>query len=332
MIFFRDPQILFLIPFIILIFLLNRKKSQGVGLKFSEGELLDNLKPSLKIRLGTKLVYLKLVAFILIIFALARPQFPIAESKIEREGVDIALLLDSSTSMLAEDFTIKGQRLARIEVIKDVVKKFIEGRHDDRIGVVTFAARAYTVSPLTLDYGWVSQNLERIHAGMIEDGTAIGTGLATALKRLKDTKAKSKIVILLTDGRNNTGNISPLTAAEAAKALNIKVYTIGAGSKGLVPYPVQDIFGSKSYQMLKVDLDEESLQKIADITGGKYYRATDTESLKKIYQDIDRLERTPIEEKGYMEYRELFILFLLPGVILLFIEILLSNTVFRKIP
>jgi Ca-activated chloride channel family protein len=266
------------------------------------------------------------------ILGLARPQSPVADSKIQSEGIDIVLAIDCSTSMLAEDFMLQGKRQNRIEVVKNVVRDFIKGRKNDRIGLVVFAARAYSVCPLTLDYGWLLNNLERIKTGMIEDGTAIGSGLATSLNRLRGTKAKSKVVILLTDGRNNTGKTSPLTAAEAAKALQVKVYTIGAGARGLVPYPVKDFFGNTVYQPMQIDIDEDTLTKIASQTQAKYFRATDTESLKGIYREIDHLEKTPIEEKGYLEYRELFPLFLLAALALLFLEIILGNTYFRKIP
>jgi Ca-activated chloride channel family protein len=185
---------------------------------------------------------------------------------------------------------------------------------------------------LTVDYSWLLTNLQRISSGMLEDGTAIGSGIAASLNRLKNSKAKSKIIILLTDGRNNMGKISPLTAAEAAKALKVKIYTIGAGSKGPVPYPVRDFFGNKVYQQIEADLDEDTLSKIASITQAKYYRATDTEALRNIYSEIDRLEKTPMQEKGFQEYKELFPLFLIPGLFLLFLEIILVNTAFRKIP
>ncbi|MDD5691502.1 MAG: VWA domain-containing protein, partial [Candidatus Omnitrophica bacterium] len=240
--------------------------------------------------------------------------------------------IDCSTSMLAEDFRLGGQRQNRIEVVKSVVKDFIMGRKNDRIAIVAFASRAYTVCPLTLDYGWLLDNLERVKTGLVEDGTAIGSGIATSLNRLKDAKAKSKVVILLTDGRNNTGKISPLTAAEAAKALKIKVYTIGAGSKGPVPYPVKDFFGNTVYQPVQIDIDEDTLIKIAEMTGAKYFRATDTESLRKIYKEIDSLEKTDIEESGYLEYNELFNVFLILALVFLLSDIVLSNTVLRKIP
>jgi Ca-activated chloride channel family protein len=176
------------------------------------------------------------------------------------------------------------------------------------------------------------QNLERLKTGIIEDGTAIGSGIAASLNRLRGTTAKSKVVILLTDGRNNIGEISPLTAAEAAKAIRVKVYTIGAGAKGPVPYPVKDFFGNTVYQPMQIDIDEDTLMKIAEITGAKYFRATDTESLKAIYREIDRLEKSPIEDKGYLQYNELFGLFLIPGLFILFLEIILGNTLLRKIP
>jgi Ca-activated chloride channel family protein len=220
----------------------------------------------------------------------------------------------------------------RFDVVKEVVKEFIRKRKDDRIGMVAFAARAYTACPLTADYDWLYENLDRVKVGMIEDATAVGSAMASSLNRLRTSKTKSKVVILLTDGVNNAGNISPLVAAEAAKALKIKIYTIGVGTKGLVPYPFKDHWGRTVYQDIQIDMDEESLKRIADITGGKYYRATDTETLRKIYSEIDRLEKSNIEHLGYREYSELFHYFLIPGLIILALEALLSNTVFRKVP
>lgn len=330
--FFHNPVILILLPVVLLIVLYANKRNASAGFRFSSGELLSGLRSSCKVRLSARLIFLRLAAYLLIIIALTRPQSPIADSKVRSEGIDIVLAIDCSTSMLAEDFKAGDKRINRLDVVKEVVKDFINGRKDDRIGVVAFSARPYIISPLTLDYGWLIQNLDRIKAGMIEDGTAIGSGIAASLNRLKDTKAKSKIVILLTDGRNNAGKIPPLTAAHAAKALKIKVYTIGAGAKGLAPYPAYDLFGNKVYQMVSVDIDEDALQKIASLTNAKYYRATGTESLKKIYSEIDKLEKSPIEEKGYSQYNELFIYFLIPALIILLLEIILSNTLLRKIP
>lgn len=329
---FQSPLFLLLLPLVILAVIYAQRKNLSSGFKFSSAELVQGLKPTFKVLLSKRIIYLRLLGVILIILALARPQSPIADSQINTEGIDIVLALDSSTSMLAEDFKINGQRENRVEAVKDVVKNFIKGRNSDRIAIVTFAARAYTVCPLTLDYNWLLSNLERIKPGMLEDGTAIGSGLATSLNRLKNSKAKSKVVILLTDGRNNFGKISPLTAAEAAKALKIKVYTIGAGSKGPVPYPMRDFLGNKIYQQVEVDMDEDVLSQIASITGAKFYRATDTESLRQIYSEIDRLEKTPMQEKGYLQYNELFPMFLIPGLLLLFLEVVLMNTILRKVP
>ncbi len=329
---FSNPLFLFFLPLAVFIIIYSQRINLTSGFKFSSEDLIRGLKLTPKVFLSKKIFYLRLAAAALIIFALARPQSPLTDSKIVTEGIDIVLALDSSTSMLAEDFKINGKRENRIEVIKDVVRNFIKGRQNDRIAIVTFAARAYTVCPLTLDYSWLLTNLERIKSGMLEDGTAIGSGIATSLNRLKNSKAKSKVIILLTDGRNNTGTISPLTAAEAAKALKVKIYSIGAGAKGPVPYPVRDFFGDKVYQQIEVDLDEDTLTKIASITGAKFYRAMDTESLRNVYGEIDKLEKTPMQEKGYLQYNELFPLFLIPGLILLFLEIVLTNTVLRKVP
>lgn len=330
---FYSPFFLILLPIAAgIIFFAKKKEKVTSGIKFSSGDLLGGLKGSWKLKLSGNLIFLRLAAVSLLIVALARPQSPIEDSKIESEGIDIVLAIDCSTSMLAEDFKIGGKRQNRLEVVKDVVKDFINGRSNDRIGLVAFAARAYTVSPLTLDYGWLMQNLTRIKTNMIEDGTAIGSGLTSALNRLRDTEAKSKVVILLTDGRNNTGKISPFTAAEAAKALKVKVYTIGAGTKGFAPYPAKDFFGNTVYQPVQIDIDEDTLKEIASLTGAKYFRATDTESLRGIYKEIDRLEKTRIEEKGYLEYNELFPLFLVIGLSLLSLEIVLSNTLLRKLP
>jgi len=308
------------------------RKNKSPGIRFSSEKFLAIGSPTFKTLCSRYIWVLRLLVFVFLALALARFRVPIEESKIQTEGIDIILCLDTSTSMLAEDFTLRGRRANRLDVVKDVVENFIQGRKNDRIGIVAFAARAYTASPLTLDYGWLLENLKRVKIGMIEDGTAIGSGLSVALKRLENTKAKSKIVILLTDGINNAGKISPSLAAEAAKALKVKVYTIGAGTKGMAPYPMKDFFGNTVYQPVKIDIDEDSLINIASKTEGKYFRATDTKSLKEIYAEIDRMEKSPIEEKGYMEYRELFPIFLTIAMALLLLEVLLRNTILRRIP
>jgi len=329
---FQHPWILLLLPVAAAVLLYSMKGERQPAVRFSTGSLLGGLKTTLKLRLLRGIIFLRMLALFLIIIALARPQLMLQESRIETEGIDIVLAVDTSTSMLAEDFELGGKRENRLEVVRDVVKDFISRRHSDRIGIVAFAAHAYTISPLTLDYGWLMQNLERVKIGMTEDGTAIGSGISSALNRLKDSEAKGKVVILLTDGRNNAGKISPLTAADAARALNIKVYTIGAGSKGLVPYPAKDFFGNTVYRQVQIDIDEETLKKIAEKTKALYYRATDTKSLRNIYAEIDKIEKTPIEEKGYTEYKELFHLFLIPALVILLMEVILKNTVLRRIP
>lgn len=276
--------------------------------------------------------YFRILSIVLFLIALARPCLVSEETQYKTEGVDIVLAIDISGSMAAEDFTIKGRRVNRLEVVKDVVSNFIGGRKHDRIGLIAFSALAYTVSPLTIDYSWVRANLERIKLGLIKDGTAIGSAISSSLSRLQESEAKSKIVILLTDGMNNSGKMDPVSAAQAAKALGIKIYTIGAGTKGKAPFPVLDMFGRQAYQMVTIDIDEEMLQKIALITGGKYFRATDTASLREIYKEIDMLEKTEIEEFGYREYQELFVYVVLGALGLLLVELLLSNTLLMRLP
>lgn len=329
---FRDPRLFILILFVPLLIILMRRGERTAAFLFSSGELVKGLKPTLKQRLGVTTLFLRVTALVLLVFALARPQSILTGTKTVSEGVDIVLALDTSTSMLAEDFRIGNRRINRFDVVREVVKDFIPKRKDDRISMVAFAARAYTVCPLTTDYAWLNENLNRVQVGMIEDATAIGSAIASSLNRLRTSKTKSRIIILLTDGVNNAGTISPLTAAEAARALKVKIYTIGVGTKGLVPYPLKDVYGRTVYQNIPIEIDEESLKKIADITGGRYYRAQDTESLRKIYDDINRLEKSKIEHFGYAEYTELFAYFLIPALVIIGFEIFLANTLFIKIP
>ncbi|MFH0764688.1 MAG: VWA domain-containing protein [Candidatus Omnitrophota bacterium] len=329
---FKDPAIILgilIIPVFVLVLL---RKRVNPSIIFSSGELIDGLKPTLKVRTRNTVIFLRAAALALLILALARPQSVLEGEKTVSEGVDIVLALDTSTSMLAEDFKVGSRRVNRFDVVKEVVKDFIRKRKDDRIGMVAFAARAYTVCPLTTDYEWLNGNLDRIKVGMIEDATAIGSAIASSCNRLRTSKTKSRIIIVITDGVNNAGTISPLVAAEAARALGIKIYTVGVGTKGLVPYPFKDVYGRTVYQNIPIEIDEEVLKKIADMTGGKYYLAGDTEGLRKIYDDINRLERSNIEHLGYRECNELFGYFLIPGLIILAFEILLANTVFLKVP
>ena len=282
---------------------------------------------------GRALAAMRWLALALFIIGLARPQFVESETAVKASGIDIAVAIDLSGSMEAEDFELKGQRVNRLVIAKDVLKKFVEKRPGDRIGLIAFAGKAYVAAPLTLDHNFLQLNLERLQLHTIEDGTAIGSGLSAAINRLRELKSKSKIVILMTDGVNNAGKVPPLTAAEAAQALGIKVYTIGVGTRGLAPVPRGvDFFGRKVYGQAEVDIDEKTLTDVAKKTGGEYFRADNTGTLLKIYERIDALEKTEVETKKYVHIKELFYWLLAPGLVLLLLELLLGNTVWRKLP
>jgi Ca-activated chloride channel homolog len=281
---------------------------------------------------GKILMRMRYLALALLIFALARPQLPEGDSKIRASGIDIVVALDLSGSMAAEDFSLRGEDVNRLTIAKNVLEEFIDKRPNDRIGLVAFAGQAYIAAPLTLDHNFLLQNLKRLDLHTIGDGTAIGSGLSAALNRLREVKSKSKIVILMTDGVNNAGKVLPLTAAEAAQTLGIKVYTIGVGTRGVAKVPGRDAFGQIRYFQQKVDIDEETLTEMAKRTGGKYFRADNTEALRKIYTEIDKFERTEAEVKKYQRYRELFKWFVLAGMSLLILEVILGNTVWRRLP
>ncbi len=270
---------------------------------------------------------LRALAFAALVIAMARPQTGVTTEDVRTEGIDIVLVLDISTSMLAEDLEPN-----RLGAAKTVAADFVSGRVNDRIGLVAFAGQAFTQVPLTLDYGVVTTLLGELDVGMIEDGTAVGMGLATAVKRLQASSAESKVVVLLTDGRSNRGEIGPVTAARMAQALGVRVYTIGAGSRGTARVPVDDPLRGPTYASMRVDIDEQTLQQMADLTGGRYFRATDTESLAAIWEEIDELERTEIEVRNFTQYAERFPLPLGLGLLLLVGEVGLSSTVLRKLP
>jgi Ca-activated chloride channel family protein len=329
---FAHPWLLLLLLAVPVVALLQGGKGAAPAVVFSSLNPLLSLGKVRRTRLGGWLTSLLLLALALLIVALARPRQGKTISQVQASGIDIMLALDVSGSMLAEDFTIGGERSNRLDVVKQVTQKFIEGRPNDRIGIVCFAGRPYLVSPLTLDHGWLLQNLERVKIGLVEDGTAIGSAIASSANRLKEKEAKSRILVLLTDGDNNAGKVPPLTAAEAAKAIGIKVYTICAGTRGYAPMPVQDMFGRKIYRNVKVDVDEETLKKIADMTNAKYYRATDTKTLTQIFEQIDKLEKSTVELNQYTQYRELFPWFLAAGFGLLALQTVLAQTVGRKLP
>lgn len=332
MIRFLYPELLALLLFIPVIAWLLGRRGATAAVKYSSVEAAKLIGATRKSRAGRLMGSLRLLALAAFIIALARPQLGQEHTEVETSGVDIVLAVDVSSSMEAMDFELDGQQVNRINAVKEVVGQFIEDRPNDRIGLVAFAGQPYMVSPLTLDHDWLKQRLENIELGEVEDGTAIGSATASAVNRLRDQKAKSKIVILLTDGMNNSGQVSPEIAAEAAKTLGIKVYTVGAGTHGEAPVPVQDTFGRQTFAMAKVDIDEETLQRVAEMTDGQYFRATDTESLGKIYDEINQLEKTERTVKQYAQYRELFAWMLLPGLLVMATHLGLSATLLQRIP
>ena len=330
MIRFANPEflaLLLILPVLVFWYLRRRRSSAGT-IRYSNIGTLKSVGRSRFTPLRHSIFVFRCIVISLLIVAFARPQSGRTEQEVITEGIDIILAMDISSSMLAEDFKPKN----RLQAAKDVAVNFINGRKNDRIGLVVFAAKSFTQCPLTIDYGILINFLKEIEIGMIEDGTAIGMGLANCVNRFRHSKAKSKVVILLTDGRNNRGELDPITAARLADALDVRVYTIGVGKHGDALYPVDDPFFGKRYVRMPVQIDEDVLRQIADITGGKYFRATDVNSLTNIYKEIDELEKTKIEVKEYTRYKELFVRFLLLAFGILVLEIILANTKFRKIP
>jgi Ca-activated chloride channel family protein len=310
---------------------LRGKRGARPAFVYSSVALLKNVSKSSRSRAGTLLHSLRWLALALLIVALARPQKTRTESSVRASGVDIVIALDLSGSMESEDFEVRGQRVNRLTVAKDTISKFIEKRPSDRIGLVAFAGRAYIAAPLTLDHDFLQTNLKRLDLHTIEDGTAIGSGLAASVNRLRELRSKSKIVILMTDGQNNAGKVPPLTAAEAAKALGVKVYTIGVGIRGKAPFPQMTPFG-KRYAMVDVDIDEPTLTAISEKTGGKYFRADSTDTLRKIYAEIDQFEKSEAVVKKFVQREELFRWAAVPGLFLLLLELSLANTIWRRLP
>ncbi len=306
MIRFLYPHLLWLLTLLPLLMLWRGRRGPVAAVEYSNADLARQVKRETRSRAGRWLVALPLGVSALLIIGLARPQFGRRDATVRASGIDMMLALDVSGSMQSLDFKVDGQPVSRVDVVKSVVGKFIEARPDDRIGMIEFAHSPYLVCPLTLDHDWLLRNLDRVQIGGIDDGTAIGSGIAACVNRLRDQPGKSKVVVLLTDGQNNCGKVSPVMAAEAAKALGVKVYTIGAGVRGEAPMPVTDSDGNKRIVMIQTDVDEKALQEIAAETGGKFFRATDTASLKNIYGEIDRLEKTTHTLKKFEAQRELF--------------------------
>ena len=302
-----------------------RESRRTSDFRFPAVALLQSLDKTMRVRLRHLPFVLRVLAVGLLVVVLARPQKFDAETKRKVEGVDIILCMDMSTSMLAEDL-----KPNRVEAAKKVAQEFVQGRTTDRIGIVPFQAVSWTQCPLTTDISVVVNIIGDLRSGMVEDGTAIGMALATSLNRLRESEAKSKVVVLLTDGQNNRGELDPVTAGQAAQALGIRVYTIGVGTRGYAPYPIETVFG-KRYQNVPVTIDEDMLKEIATLTGGKYFRATDEKILRQVYQEIDKLERTKIDVEEYRRVAEVFSPYLLGALALLALELMLALWGFRKL-
>lgn len=317
-----------LVPFM-LYWHFRKEKNRMGAMKYSDISLVAGIEGSYRILFRHLTCYLRCAAVALIVLGLARPQWGRSFDDVTIKGVDIMLLLDASGSMRAEDFQPRN----RLEMSKRVITDFVKGRKHDQIGLIVFSANAFTLCPLTTDYQMLADYLKTVDFNTVgEDGTAIGTAIATAVSRLKDSRAKSRVIILLTDGANNRGEIDPATAAKLAAALGIKIYTVGAGKEGMVPYPYDHPFLGRQVQMVQSDLDEGTLKTIAQETSGRFFRAQNAGELKRIYEVIDKLEKTEIKSRTYTSYNELFFVFVIPALLLLGLEILLSNTVFRRIP
>jgi Ca-activated chloride channel homolog len=324
---FAEPLFLYLlvlIPAIVAFYLLKQQKSQA-AFRVSGLQAFAQAGTTFRHYLRHILFTLRIIAITLLIIVLARPQTTNKFQDMTTEGIDIVLTLDISGSMLARDF-----RPNRLEASKNVATEFISGRPYDRIGLVVFSGESFTQCPLTTDHAVLINMLRDIQSGMIQDGTAIGMGLATAVNRIKDSKAKSKVIILLTDGVNNMGEIAPATAADIAKTYGIRVYTIGVGTQGMAPYPVQTPFGLQ-YQDMPVEIDEGILQEISQTTGGKYFRATDNDKLIQVYAEIDKLEKSKIDVKQFSRRDEKYLFPAIIAFCLLLLEILVKNTIFRNL-
>jgi len=316
---------LLLVPLLLIWYLFRSNKSVAT-IRYSGVQVFSGLKQSWKIYLRHFLFLLRMTALAVLIIALARPQSTNRWENVTTEGIDIVMAVDISSSMLAEDF-----KPNRLDAAKSVAMEFISGRPNDRIGLVVFSGESFTQCPLTTDHAVLMNLFKDIQSGMIEDGTAIGLGLANAVNRLKDSDSKSKVVILLTDGVNNQGEIAPLTAAELAKTFNIRVYTVGVGTLGKAPYPFKTPFGVQ-YQNVDVQIDEEVLREIAQSTDGRYFRATDNQKLLEIYREIDQLEKSRIDVKEISQKSEEYQRFMLLALVFLLVEFLLRISIFRQNP
>lgn len=330
MLHFANPWVLLLLLLLpALVWRHVRGVREGDGaLKFASTEPLEGVRPSWTVRVRHLLFALELAAVAMVVVGLARPQRGNVEEEILTEGVDIIVALDSSGSMAAEDFEPRN----RLFVAKAVIRRFVESLRHDRVGLVVFAGKAYTRCPLTLDYGVLFSVLEQIQLGTIEDGTAIGNGIATCLNRLRDSKAKSRVIVLATDGMNNRGEIQPLDAARMAQALGVRIYTVGIGTRGTARFPVNDPTYGRVYMNLPVEIDEDSLRRIAQMTGGRYERATDRSTLERIFLAIAALEKSKIQVKTYTHYNERFRSWVVPALFLTIVAAAAASTRFGKLP
>lgn len=335
---FANPwvlAVLILLPLLLFVYARWVRPHRPV-LQFSSLRFLHDARPSLRQHLAPLPLTFRLIALGLLIVALARPQSGVSSTDVASEGIDIILALDISGSMLAVDMTSERrgasrQDVSRLDVSKRSARDFIQGRTSDRIGLVVFAGHALTQCPPTLDYPVLLQFMDEIEVGQIEDGTAIGTALVTSVNRLRESEAKSRVVVLLTDGANNAGTVDPVTAAKVAKAVGVKIYTIGAGREENARFPVETFFG-RQYVRQYSPIDEATLKKIAAIGGGRYFRATSPEKLSEIYDEIGAMEKTRVETKQYVEYSELAQGLVLPAFMLLLLEGLLAHAVLRRLP
>jgi Ca-activated chloride channel family protein len=330
---FAYPWVLALLLLLPVLAILRGHRGKAPAIEYSGVSLFGALGKARRVQAGGWLSALRYFVLFWCIVALARPQKIDTSTQVNESGIDMILAIDLSPSMEALDYHKDGQDLSRVEVVRETVGSFIQGRPNDRIGMVVFSGEAFLMSPLTLDHDWLLQNVDRLHTGAwVGDATAIGSALAVSANRLRDVQSKSKIIVLLTDGANNAGKITPLAAAEAAHALGIKIYTIGAGSADVAKFPMRDAFGRTTYTTIPVDIDNDALQKIADIGGGKFYRAADYDTLKRVYREINALETTQVAVKHFQHVKEYFAWALYPGLLFLGVEIVLAHTRFRRVP
>ena len=329
---FASPYFLFLLALIpAAVFFKHRKRTSPV-LGISAVAAVSTIRTSLWLRLRAVMPILKYTGLALLIIAMARPQWGISKQNIQTEGINIILAVDLSESMAALDFKQKGKIVNRLEAVKGVVRNFIKLRSGDRIGMVVFGSHAYTQIPLTRDYSTIVSVLDRLEIGAAGKSTAIGDAIGISLKRLEDIKSKSNIIILLTDGRSNSGEFEPATTADIAVQKNVKIYTVGVGTRGRVPFLIKDTFFGERYVYQQVDIDEDTLKDIADKTGGLYFRAENIKGLEKIYDTIDRLEKTEVKTVTFEHYNEFYVYFLVTAFIVLGLWIIFSNTRFLEIP